>query len=222
MTKKVERPNHQLGRPRKYSKEEAKQKYAENAKKKLANLTADEKKLILLRQKARYLEKKLDPEYAKKINKRQNARHQERMLDPAYRRKRREARKQAEKRKKQIDPISALGDHIKDSARNRGIDAPHKPLEYRNWYENHIKICYYCRNNNETIRDYLKKIGEKVGIQQNRLHIERIDSSKGYLIDNLTLACSICNTHKSDIISDKDFKEIAKKYIIPKIKSELS
>ena len=61
-----------------------------------------------------------------------------------------------------------------------------------------------------------------MGNQQNRLHIERIDSSKGYLIDNLTLACSICNTHKSDIISDKDFKEIAKKYIIPKIKSELS
>ena len=36
MTKKVERPNHQLGRPRKYSKEEAKQKYAENAKKKIS------------------------------------------------------------------------------------------------------------------------------------------------------------------------------------------
>ena len=45
MTKKVERPYHQLGRPRKYSKEEAKQKYAENAKKRLTNLTDEEKEL---------------------------------------------------------------------------------------------------------------------------------------------------------------------------------
>ena len=43
----------------------------------------------------------------------------------------------------------------------------------------------------------------------------------GYLINNLTLACFICNTHKSDIVSAEDFKEIAQKYIVPKIKKEL-
>jgi hypothetical protein len=53
------------------------------------------------------------------------------------------------------------------------------------------------------------------------LNFDRIDSSKGYLLNNLTLACSICNTHKSDIISAKDFVEIAKTYIAPKIKKKL-
>ena len=216
MTKKIERRHTQLGRPRKYSKEEAKQKYAENAKKRLANLSDKEKELMFLRRK----------EYAKKNKKRidqnRKARHQRNMLDPEYRKKIRALRKKAEQKAKEKNPFIMIGENLKDSARNRNIEAPHKPLEYRKWYEEKTKICYYCGNDNETIKIYLKKIGEKVGNQQNRLHIERIDSSKGYLIDNLTLACSICNTHKSDIISDKDFKEIAKKYIIPKIKSELS
>jgi hypothetical protein len=48
-----------------------------------------------------------------------------------------------------------------------------------------------------------------------------MDSSKGYLLENLTLACSICNTHKSDIISADDFKEIARDYIAPKIKKTI-
>ena len=211
MTKKVERPYHQLGRPRKYSKEEAKQKYAENAKNKLTNLTDEEKELRKFKKK----------EYAKKTKEKINARRKQKMLDPEYREKVKKNKKLYEKRAKEKKPNFMIGDHIKKSAKNRNIDAPHAPLEYKNWYENHIKICYFCGNNNETIRDYLKKIGEKVGIQQNRLHIERLDSIKGYLLDNLTLACSICNTHKSDIISAEDFKEIAQKYIAPKIKNEL-
>ena len=143
------------------------------------------------------------------------------MTDPEYRSRKRELKKKAEKKAKEKNPFLMIGINLKKSAKHRNIDAPHKPLEYREWYKNHIKICYFCGNSNETIRDYLKKIGEKINIQQNRLHIERLDSSKGYLINNLTLACSICNTHKSDIISAEDFKEIALKYIAPKIKNEL-
>ena len=143
------------------------------------------------------------------------------MTDPEYRSRKRELKKKAEKKAKEKNPFITIGKDLKKNAKHRNIDAPHKPLEYREWYKNHIKICYFCGNNNDTIRDYLKKIGEKVGIQQNRLHIERLDSIKGYLLDNLTLACSICNTHKSDIVSAEDFKEIAQKYIAPKIKNEL-
>ena len=216
MTKKVERPHFQRGRPRKYTKEEAKQKYIEKAKKRLANLSDRERELRSLRKK----------EYVKKNKKRiyQNnkARHQRNMLDPEYKKKIKALRKKVEQKAKEKNPFVMIGENLKDSARNRNIEAPHKPLEYRKWYEEKTKVCYYCGNNNEIIKSYLKKIGEKVGNQQNRLHIERIDSSKGYLIDNLTLACSICNTPKSDIISANDFKEIAQKYIIPKIKNELN
>ena len=117
---------------------------------------------------------------------------------------------------------SYLGVNIKKSAKFRNIEAPHAPLEYRNWYIQQIKKCAYCKNDNETIVKYLEKIGEKITVQNNRLHFDRIDSSQGYLLDNLVLACSICNTHKSDIISHDDFIEIAKNYIIPKIKKTLT
>jgi 5-methylcytosine-specific restriction endonuclease McrA len=132
------------------------------------------------------------------------------------------AKKKYEKKAKERDPVIAIGDNIKDSARNRNIEAPHKPIEYSNWYREQTKLCCYCGNTNDTIKKYLEKIGEKITWQQNRLGFDRLDSSKGYLLDNLTLACSICNTHKSDIISHKDFKEIALKYITPKIKKTLN
>jgi hypothetical protein len=126
------------------------------------------------------------------------------------------------KNRKVKDPIAFIGDHIKDSARNRNIDAPHSPLEYRNWYIQQTKKCVYCKNDNETIVKYLKKIGEKITVLQNRLHFDRIDSSKGYLLDNLVLACSICNSHRSDIICHDEFMEVAENYIVPKIKKTLN
>ena len=195
--------------------EEQKTKYAEKAKKKYASLTEEEKKEIYLAQ------KKLRRTNKEKYKKTAKAWRKQKMLDPVYKEKVKKNKKLYEKKAREKNPFIMIGENIKDSARNRNIEAPHKPLEYRKWYEEKTKICYYCGNDNETIKIYLKKVGEKVGNQQNRLHIERIDSSKGYLIDNLTLACSICNTHKSDIISAEDFKEIALKYIAPKIKNEL-
>lgn len=138
-----------------------------------------------------------------------------------------ECRKQSRKKYNQKNKrprrgASFLGVNIKKSAKNRKIEAPHAPLEYRNWYIQQIKKCAYCKNDNETIVKYLEKIGEKITPMNNRLHFDRIDSSKGYLLDNLVLACSICNSHRSDIISYDDFIEIAKNYIIPKIKKTLT
>ena len=102
-----------------------------------------------------------------------------------------------------------LGITIKKSAAKRNYEAPHTPTEYKNWFEEQEKICNYCGFDNETINSYLKQIGEKLPVHSNRLQIERIDSAKGYLLKNITLACYICNTHKSDIISHEDFKKIA-------------
>ena len=127
-------------------------------------------------------------------------------------------KKRYKKNKKIKDPIYFIGEHIRESARNRNIEAPHKPKEYRDWYDKQKKICNFCGNTNETIKSYLSGVGEKINKVHNRLHVERLDSLKGYLIGNLALACYICNSHKSDIISSEDFKEIAEKYIKPKIK----
>ena len=178
MTKKLERPYLQLGRPRKYSKEEAKKKYALKEKQRVENFTDEEKELRKFTRR----------EYTKKNKEKISANRKLRLLDPEKRKKIKEAQKRTEKRAKEKNPFVMIGENLKDSARNRNIEAPHKPLEYRKWYEEHIKLCYYCGNNNDTIKKYLEKTGEKVGIQQNRLHIERLDNTKGYLLSNLTLA----------------------------------
>ena len=41
-------------------------------------------------------------------------------------------KKKYEKKTKEKDPLNLLGDHIKKSAKNRKIEAPHTPLEYKN------------------------------------------------------------------------------------------
>jgi len=45
---------------------------------------------------------------------------------------------------------------------------------------------------------------------------------KDYNINNIVLACHICNAHKRDFFSQKEFKEIAEKFISPKIKRFIS
>ena len=195
--------------------DEQKKKYALKAKEKYLNLSEEEKEL------KRKVVKEYREKNKEKLKQKRKAYHDLKKHDPEYKRRRKESKKVARKKKKVNDPISFLGEHIKDSARNRGIDAPHAPTEYRDWYIKHKKICYFCGNNDQEIRNYLRLEGEKITVNQNRLQIERIDSSKGYLLNNLTLACSICNTHKSDIISAEDFKEIAIKYKAPKIKKKI-
>tara|TARA_R110000822_G_scaffold75025_3_gene180301 strand:- start:3553 stop:4068 length:516 start_codon:yes stop_codon:yes gene_type:complete len=168
-----------------------------------------------------FKDKEKGKEYQKKYQKKYQKIEEIKEHLTEYRKKYRAKRKLQKKIAKEKDPISIIGERIKKSAATRKKEAPHKPLEYRNWYKEQIKLCCYCGNTNETIIKYLSKTGEKINLQQNRLHIERIDSQKGYIFDNMTLACSICNIHKSDIISHEDFKEIAQKYIAPKIKKSL-
>jgi len=52
-----------------------------------------------------------------------------------------------------------------------------------------------------------------------RLQIDRKnnDKSVGYTLKNICLACAICNYHRADFYSHEEFKEIAQKYIAPKM-----
>ena len=56
-------------------------------------------------------------------------------------------------------------------------------------------------------------------LKSKRLQIDRKsnDRSIGYTLKNICLACAICNSHRGDFYSHEEFKEIAKKYIVPKM-----
>ena len=124
-------------------------------------------------------------------------------------------KKEWEKKKLLEDPTFEVGEAIKDSARSRGLSHPHKSNEYRDWFNSVEKKCAYCGSDHNVVNKFLKK--KNVNKQFVRLTIDRIDSNGGYEISNIILSCYVCNLSKSSIISHDDFKEIAKKYIAPKI-----
>ena len=127
-------------------------------------------------------------------------------------------KKKKEWEKKMIakDPEYEVGEHIKDGARQRNLSHPHSANEYRDWFKSiKNKVCTYCGCDNEQVNKFLKK--KKINKKFNRLSVDRIDSKIGYKLNNIVIACYVCNLSKSSIINHSDFKVIAKKYIRPKI-----
>ena len=129
----------------------------------------------------------------------------------------RKREKEYRKRRNLEDPTYFIGKHIKKSANNRKLDHPHTQGEYRKWFINQKQVCYFCGHSLKTANNFLIK--NNINKIDKNLSVDRLDSKKGYLLNNIVLACRLCNSSKSNIISSKDFLEIAKKYIYPKLKN---
>ena len=126
-----------------------------------------------------------------------------------------ESKRKNRKKLRKKDFVHFIGEGIKYSARKRGLEAPLTNTEYREWFKSQKQVCGYCFSDVDTINNYLKKIDIKVAFK--RLAVDRKNSHKGYVLDNMILACYLCNTSKQAIFSHNDFVEIAQKYIVPKI-----
>lgn len=202
------------GRPRKYPKEIAKEMYVKNRKEKYQSMTEDEK------EHKRIIQRKWREKNKEKLNKQISDRHREKMKDPVYRAKKRNQKKVTEAKRLKREPFAFIGADLKKNANRRGFKAPHTNSQYREWFYEQSGKCHYCSNDVETINKFIKKVGiDKVF---RRHQIDRKDSSGDYTLDNLVLACYCCNASKSNIISHKDFLEIAEDYIKTKIESVLS
>ncbi len=81
--------------------------------------------------------------------------------------------------------------------------------EFINWFENTPHICDYCGVSEEDWKKNNKK----------SLEIDRKDNDLAYEISNMTFACRTCNIVKSNIMTYEEMKEIALKYITPKLKN---
>ena len=96
----------------------------------------------------------------------------------------------------------------------RRVSLSGKPISSKeafcNWFESVIKRCVYCKVKAEDLLPFRIK-----GKLISRLTIERRDNSKGYTVDNLVLACCICNTTRSNIFTETQMIEIGK--VIAKI-----
>jgi len=89
--------------------------------------------------------------------------------------------------------------------------------ELASWLVSQPKRCHYCEIPDKLIEDILSK---EYGFHRRtkRLTVDRKDNEKGYIIENMCLACSVCNVLKNSFFTEKEFKEIAIKYIKPRWK----
>lgn len=68
------------------------------------------------------------------------------------------------------------------------------------------KTCFYCGVNQDIYLAYWKKYGKF----NRRFSFDRKDNKKGYTINNVVLACLLCNVIKSSIFSESQMKLIGK------------
>ena len=90
--------------------------------------------------------------------------------------------------------------------RNRKKDVRFSKEEFSNWYKKQEKKCYYCGITSDKLY-LLPKIRRSRNL---RLSIDRKNNSLGYLLTNIVLACNLCNTVKTDILSEQEMLKVGK------------
>ena len=103
--------------------------------------------------------------------------------------------------------------HLTASRKYKGIEVLFSFEEFQEWYIEQRKICSYC----EISEEDATKLGMPWKYKfQKFLSIDRIDATLPYSLENICLCCRACNMVKANILSGKEMKEIAMRYIRPK------
>lgn len=111
---------------------------------------------------------------------------------------------------------SGVFTHLKSHAKKRNILVEFSRKQFTEWYSFQPKKCNYC-----LIPIDLAVRPEwysQANMPCYRLSVDRKDSKKSYSLDNITLACGLCQNIKGYYWTEIEFKEIALKYIKPKWK----
>jgi hypothetical protein len=113
--------------------------------------------------------------------------------DPAYKAKHREACRRFRANNPDYDAqIHVRFAGLKAKCRSRGLEINLTLEEYRQLVEG--KVCYYCGHD--------RIVNSRGG------SLDRVDSSKGYSIDNCVPCCYLCNVMKSDMSVDQFYGQI--------------
>ena len=111
---------------------------------------------------------------------------------------------------------SIIYSHKKHNAKSNNIEFDISRSEFIDWYLNQKKECYYCGISQDKItlnNDLMPNINI------HRLTLDRLDSNKGYRLDNIVLCCARCNLIKNDFFTPEEMKEIGEKYVKKKWKT---
>jgi len=83
--------------------------------------------------------------------------------------------------------------------------------EFYNWYIKQPKKCIYCGIEENKLK--LKKY-KLFAVNTKSLTIDRKNNNKGYILNNIALACGRCNLIKSNFFSFKEMLNIGRKYVV--------
>lgn len=78
------------------------------------------------------------------------------------------------------------------------------------WEPNGSATCAYCGITEKECRETLENLTKRAVTRSQHLEIEKTDANKGYNDENCVLACYVCNNAKSDFISLKEFRPVAR------------
>ena len=87
--------------------------------------------------------------------------------------------------------------------------------EFVKWWNSHPKICAYCGITQEEFANFQEHYKMKI----RRMTIDRKDNNGQYTLNNIVMACHRCNSIKSDWFTYDEMKEIAEKYMKPRIET---
>ena len=110
------------------------------------------------------------------------------------------------------DSPAGIYSNIKGRARFEG----RKPFkltkeQFIKWYNSQPKYCVYCSISEADVSFWTNNFNSWV----KKLSIDCKDNSRGYIIENLVLACERCNTIKGNMFSHAQMLEIGQKYVRP-------
>ena len=94
---------------------------------------------------------------------------------------------------------------LKTRAKRNGIVFELERREFEDWFNNQELKCHYCG------ADLIKEATRSTQSPFD-LTIDRKDNNKGYILDNIIMACKRCNLVKTDIFTEQEMIEIATKY----------
>lgn len=89
------------------------------------------------------------------------------------------------------------------SAAKRKVPFSIEKEAFFEWYRSEPKTCHYCDMT-------VEECGLYRGHNVMRLTVDRMDSNRGYSLDNMVLACPICNTVKNNVLTYKQMLEVGK------------
>lgn len=96
-------------------------------------------------------------------------------------------------------------------------------LSYDEWLTIVVQPCFYCRRkNSNTYKQSFKYNRSKLLGETFRANgVDRLDSRKGYILDNCVPCCKICNRAKSDMDPETFINwtiSVAQNFYLPKVK----